>query len=939
MQINIQGLLSHSAELAARLQLLPSVDVVCLNETWLDQSVSYVNIPGFACVARRDRVGQKCGGVATYARTEILQSVVFIANSETCERQWLLVHSDQGPYVLANWYRPPSDSTDSIASFLEEFRKFSPQALGVVCVGDLNVHHRSWLKYSNRESPEGQRLKDICGEANLKQFVREPTRGDYLLDLVLSDQDNIQVEVLPMVADHKLVLTSLVFKVPEMTTRLRTVWQYKDADWERLRAELLEQDWSTLLHAENTANGVESVSGRILELAHRSIPQRSIHEQKSSHEWLSADTIAKVKRKQDAEGTADEQKAARECSESILEGFQGYVQRSRKQLQSLQQGSKVWWRLARKLALQAGPMSSIPALRGDDGSWATQSEAKANLLLKTFTAKFHVPSLVLNRFSELISRQPLDIPVLEITEDLAYKHLSSLRVDSATGPDLLPAKILKIAAEELALPVAMVAQYILDTGNWPECWQLHWIIALHKKLSVFQPKHYRGVHLTPHLAKVVERIFADVLQPFLTRGRFFGANQFAYTAERGARDAVAYLIMSWIWAMERRKRVAVFCSDVQGAFDRVSRERLCAKLASLGIPEKLVAVLASWLLPRRAYVLVEGATSAEANLRDMVFQGTVLGPLLWNIFFADARDPIVEVGFQEIVYADDLNAFKEFDSQCTSEEILKECDKCQHGLHAWGAANGATFDPGKESAQILSRQEPFGKPFKILGIEFDLQLRMDLCIDATAKSASWKLQVLLRTKRFHTDAELLLLYKAQILSFIEYRTPAVYHACATHLDSIDAVQKRLLKALDMSPERAIVDFRLAPLSSRRDIAMLGIIHRSVLGKGPDHFRQFFRPKVAQQEARTRREKRRHRFQLEDPQDSGRYTEFLRRSIFGLIGVYNLLPARVVEEASVSGFQSALQGMLIEQAQAGEEGWDKLLSPRHFLYNHPISRVV
>ena len=45
-------------------------------------------------------------------------------------------------------------------------------------------------------------------------------------------------------------------------------------------------------------------------------------------------------------------------------------------------------------------------------------------------------------------------------------------------------------------------------------------------------------------------------------------------------------------------------------------------------------------------------------LYDMVFQGTVLGPQLWNLYFEDAADAIKEYMFEEIVYADDLNAYK-----------------------------------------------------------------------------------------------------------------------------------------------------------------------------------------------------------------------------------------------------------------------------------------
>ena len=157
----------------------------------------------------------------------------------------------------------------------------------------------------------------------------------------------------------------------------------------------------------------------------------------------------------------------------------------------------------------------------------------------------------------------------EINEDLAFNVLSNLRADSATGPDGLPARILKNMAKALAYPLAMVASMIVDQGHWPADWRMHWIVALHKRNSFFDPKNYRGVHLTPQISKVVERMIAGLLKPFIVKLDLFGINQFAYAEGRGARDAIAFMTLSWIQTFEDGRKVAVFRSDVQGAFDRV----------------------------------------------------------------------------------------------------------------------------------------------------------------------------------------------------------------------------------------------------------------------------------------------------------------------------------------------------------------------------------
>ena len=120
-------------------------------------------------------------------------------------------------------------------------------------------------------------------------------------------------------------------------------------------------------------------------------------------------------------------------------------------------------------------------------------------------------------------------------------------------------------------------------------------------------------------------------------------------------------------------------------------------------------------------------------------------------------------------------------------------------------------------------------------------------LSLTMKSAVAKLQhvemlrlhSILKLRRHYDVPELMTSYKARVLSYLEYRTPAIYHGAATLLEGVNAIQKRFLREIGMTPEEALMKFHSAPLTARRDMAMLGIIHRSVLGLGPDHFNEHF----------------------------------------------------------------------------------------------------
>ena len=71
-------------------------------------------------------------------------------------------------------------------------------------------------------------------------------------------------------------------------------------------------------------------------------------------------------------------------------------------------------------------------------------------------------------------------------------------------------------------------------------------------------------------------------------------------------------------------------------------------------------------------------------------------------------------------------------------------------------------------------------------------------------------------------------YKSQVLSGIDFSTPAIYHAPTFYLEVIDRVQEEFCEAIGISKSEALIEFNLAPLVARRDISMFGLIHRVVL---------------------------------------------------------------------------------------------------------------
>ena len=209
---------------------------------------------------------------------------------------------------------------------------------------------------------------------------------------------------------------------------------------------------------------------------------------------------------------------------------------------------------------------------------------------------------------------------------------------------------------------------------------------LFKKGFAYDPLKYRGLHLTSVLSKSTEKIVAMHLTDYLHSADAYGSSQWAFRPKHSCRDLVALVSAKWLLVLHKGRRVAVYLGDVSGAFDRVSSSLLLQKLQAVGVSITLIRFLESYLETRQATVIVNGYESECFLLNDMVFQGTVLGPPLWNLYFADISAAIPN-DFEEKKFADDLTTFKDYSCDTEDEPIMAELSVCQAEVHNWGGRN------------------------------------------------------------------------------------------------------------------------------------------------------------------------------------------------------------------------------------------------------------
>jgi len=906
-QINIRCLFAHLVELCYFLDLYKP-HVVLIQETWLNSSVESVKVPNYNVLSRRDRAtGDNRGGIITLVRRD-LDTLVHVSNSESAERSWHLLHLDIGSVAIGNWYRSPNADQVQMSSLRQELAELKGDVIGFLLVGDMNVHHQKWLRHSNSNTPEGAALKDICDDFAMKQCVRDPTRGDYLLDLVCTDLDGCKCKVLPKIADHNGVLVKLRLPIPKGITIERKVWHFRGAAWHNLRCELKAQNWRRLTCG-SVDNAMDYFVEFLMALCLKYIPYDTVKEHKQTHPWLNKECEAAIWHKNQAENTPAFAQAQEQCSTVLAQAYQDHIKQLKLKISKLSKADKSWWRLNRELLDKQARVSAIPPLRTQDGKWHLDSKAKADVFAAAFGAKCSLPPM---REDLYVGRPAfLQQEFIAIRGRRVVQLLAKLDVNKATGPDRLSARILKELSSVLALPLCILCRRILHEGCWPLRWRLHHIVPIYKRNAVHAAKNYRGVHLTNVMSKVAERAIGEPLIAHLA-AHGYGANQWGFRKLSSSRDLTLICVSSWIMAACSGKKVGAFLCDITAAFDRVFKDFLMAKLASVGVNETYLQFLNSYLEPRMGQVTVEGAFSELIELADTVFQGTVLGPALWNVFFHDIVSSATWHGGQEAMFADDLNVFKLFDVSVSNRDVLKDMELTQKKVHRWGDINRVEMDAEKEHTMVIHPLHGEGPDFKLLGCRADVKLTMLPHIEYILQLARPKIKAMLRTRGMYDQASMLMQYKTHIWSIIEHHSASIRHACASSLARLDSLQRGFLNEMDMTEDAAFIFHNFAPPTLRRDIGMLGFLHKRVLGHCHPALTKFLPMALGAGW---------HDKPLQSFDHLCPYRrELFHRSLFGMIHVYNRLPQYIVDLPTVQSFQKELTSIAKRRCENGHDDW-------------------
>ena len=205
-------------------------NIIIGTESHLDSTIASSEIfpDNFQNPYRKDRkLGE--GGDNNYITTETI-------TKEDFEINWCKINiAGNQPLHIGAFYRQPNSGSEKI----EELEKFiNPIVEGskgnlpnIILGGDFNLPHIDWGLDIAKPNPQygkeiSKKLTDIVNENNLTQVVREPTRGNNILDLMFTTNPGLisSVEVHPDMSDHNAIITD-VNKGNNKITEHRAIFQ------------------------------------------------------------------------------------------------------------------------------------------------------------------------------------------------------------------------------------------------------------------------------------------------------------------------------------------------------------------------------------------------------------------------------------------------------------------------------------------------------------------------------------------------------------------------------------------------------------------------------------------------------------------------------------------------------------------------------------------
>ena len=160
------------------------------------------------------------------------------------------------------------------------------------------------------------------------------------------------------------------------------------------------------------------------------------------------------------------------------------------------------------------------------------------------------------------------------TVDEVRYLLETLDATKSTGPDEIPARILKIVAPNIVPSVTKLFNLSISSGLFPISWKSSNIVAIPKSSEMKNPSNYRLISLLSILSKVLECHIFSLASEHLLEHDIISDSQWGFTTNKSTTTALLALTHEWFRYLEAGIEVCVIFLDLKKAFDSVPQRDL-----------------------------------------------------------------------------------------------------------------------------------------------------------------------------------------------------------------------------------------------------------------------------------------------------------------------------------------------------------------------------
>ena len=372
---------------------------------------------------------------------------------------------------------------------------------------------------------------------------------------------------------------------------------------------------------------------------------------------------------------------------------------------------------------------------------------------------------------------------VEIVEKFNFKNVSSnqikdeinkLNQKKACISNDIPAKVLMGSSDIVCKPLSNIYNNCKNKKDYPislKTADITPVLKPNEKNEKTSKKNYRTVSVIPIISKVFERTMVDEISQYINK--YLSPYLFGYRKGHSTEQCLITMIELWKKAIDNKKNAGGVLTDLSKAFDCPNHNLLIAKMDACGLHTSALDYIYNYLKDRKQRTKVGNAYSSWKELKCGVPQGSIIRPLLFNIFINDVfyfidKTKIANYADDTTVYATEVNLtelLKLLENESIivldwfrKHEMKSNDDKC-HLI----VANKGNISLNLECDIIESSDT-----LKLLGVFIDKKLDFSEHVSKLCKKGNQKLHALARISKYLSKDKLRVLMKTFIISQFNY---------------------------------------------------------------------------------------------------------------------------------------------------------------------------